>query len=70
MKRTTKLMFAIAPALFAAMLWTLPASADPDMAKKEKKECVVCHTEDGSPELNKAGEYYKKNKKLPPAQKK
>lgn len=70
MRRTTHLLMALAPALAAVLLWNTAAVATPEMGEKEKKECVVCHTEDGSPDLNDAGKYYQKNKKLPPAKKK
>ncbi len=70
MNQLTKLFVALLPALAVLMIWSLPASADPEMAKKTKKECVVCHVSEESPELNETGEYYQKNKKLPPAPKK
>lgn len=70
MNHLTKTMAALLPALAVLMIWSLPASADPEMAKKTKKECIVCHVSEDSPELNETGEYYHKNKKLPPDPKK
>ncbi len=70
MNHFTKLAVALLPAMAMLMMWSLPASADPEMAKKTKKECVVCHVSEESPELNETGEYYQKNKKLPPEPKK
>ncbi|MCU0228827.1 MAG: hypothetical protein MUF01_14430 [Bryobacterales bacterium] len=70
MNHLTKLVAALLPALAVLMMWSLPASADPEMAKKTKKECTVCHVSEDSPELNATGEYYQKNKKLPQAPKK
>ena len=70
MNRISKVLFALLPALAVVMMMSLPAAADPEMAKKTKKECIVCHVSEESPELNETGEYYLKNKKLPPAPKK
>jgi len=47
--------------LFAGLLFAPLAIGTPEMAKKEKKRCVYCHTAIGKPELNEAGEYYKKH---------
>ncbi len=35
------------------------ASGTPELAKKENKQCVYCHTSIGKPDLNDAGKYYK-----------
>ncbi|MCW5962414.1 MAG: hypothetical protein KIT83_00115 [Bryobacterales bacterium] len=70
MNQLTKLFVALLPALAVLMMWSIPASADPEMAKKTKKECTTCHVSEDSPELNETGEYYLKNKKLPPEPKK
>lgn len=66
-RRMTHLILALTPALAAILLWNTAAVATPEMGEKEKKECMVCHVEEGSPDLNDAGKYYHKNKKLPPA---
>jgi hypothetical protein len=65
---TTGLFITLAPALAAVLLWNIAAGATTAMGKKEKKECVVCHTGKGLYSLNDAGKYYQKNKKLPPAE--
>ena len=66
MRRITQLLIALAPALAALLLWNTSATATPEMGEKEKKECTVCHVEEGAPDLNETGKYYHKNKKLPP----
>lgn len=35
------------------------AAGTPEMAKKEGKQCIYCHTAVGKPDLNEAGKYYK-----------
>jgi len=42
-----------------ALLLSPFAVGTPEMAKKENKQCVVCHTAIGKPDLNEAGKYYK-----------
>ena len=37
------------------------ATAKPEYAKKEGKNCVYCHVKMGSKELNDAGKYYKEH---------
>ena len=37
------------------------ATAKPEYAKKEGKNCVFCHVMMGSMELNDAGKYYKEH---------
>jgi hypothetical protein len=37
------------------------ATAKPEYAKKEGKNCVFCHVKMGSKELNDAGKYYKEH---------
>ena len=61
----TRLMAASTPALAAVLLWNPAATATSEMGKKEKKECIVCHTGKGLYSLNDAGKYYKQHKKLP-----
>lgn len=38
--------------------------ATPEYTKKENKRCLYCHPAFGKPDLNDAGEYYKKHKTL------
>jgi len=35
-----------------------PSYAKPEYAKTEGKACTFCHTTEGKPELNEAGNYY------------
>jgi hypothetical protein len=42
-----------------ALLFSPFAIGTPEIAKKEKKSCVTCHTGVGKPDLNDAGKYYK-----------
>lgn len=63
--RTT--MRCLAPASVLALggwLMTSNVYASPDFAKKERRDCVYCHTTKTSRELNDAGKYYKKHKTL------
>ncbi len=66
----TRLFAAGAPAFVAVLLWNSTATATPEMGKKEKKECVACHTGKGLYSLNEAGKYYKQHKKMPPPEQK
>jgi len=70
MNEITKIFLALLPALVVFMMFSVPAAADPEMAEKTTKECTFCHVSEDAPDLNKTGEYYKKNKKLPPEPKK
>lgn len=65
-----RLSLASAPVLVAMLFWNMDAAATSEMAKKEKKECIVCHTGKGLYSLNEAGKHYKQNKTLPPAEEK
>jgi hypothetical protein len=47
-----------------ALLFSPFATATPEFAKKEEKQCVYCHTAVGKPDLNEAGKYYKERKTL------
>ncbi len=40
------------------------AISTPEISKKEEKQCTVCHTALGKPDLNDAGKYYKANRTL------
>ena len=42
-----------------ALLFSPFAVGTPELAKKENKQCVYCHTSIGKPDLNDAGKYYK-----------
>ena len=42
-----------------ALTFAQLVSGTPEMAKKENKQCVYCHTAVGKPDLNDAGKYYK-----------
>jgi hypothetical protein len=42
-----------------ALLLSPFAKGTPEMAKKEAKQCVYCHTAMGKPDLNDARKYYK-----------
>lgn len=44
-----------------ALLVSPFAIGTPEMAKKESKQCVYCHTAIGKPDLNDAGKYYKEH---------
>jgi hypothetical protein len=44
-----------------ALLLSPFAVGTPEMAKKESKQCVYCHTAIGKPDLNEAGKYYKEH---------
>ncbi len=73
MRIFTKVSFALTPALAMVgimLFWSPGAVATPEIGEKVKKECTVCHTAEGEPDLNETGKYYQKNKKLPPAPKK
>jgi hypothetical protein len=49
----------------AVVLLFVPFSAGtPEMAKKENKQCVYCHTAIGKPDLNDIGKYYKDHRTL------
>lgn len=56
-------------ALIVAVAFSMTAViATPDIAKKTGKPCSYCHkSPSGGKELTTAGQYYQKNKKLPPA---
>jgi cytochrome c551/c552 len=68
-----KFRFAIPVLALCAGLMVNVAFAKKEYTAKEKKACSFCHKgaapKDGK-DLNKVGEYYKTNKKLPPAEKK
>jgi len=52
---------AIPAAILAAGLLlasATPSYAKPEYAKTEGKACTFCHTTEGKPELNEAGNYY------------
>jgi hypothetical protein len=66
-KRFAQTMMAALPSMALVVLWGTSARATPEIAEKVKKECTVCHVEEGSPDLNNTGKFYQKNKKLPPA---
>jgi hypothetical protein len=50
---------ALVPALTATREETTPAPRTIEVAEKERRSCVTCHTAFGRPELNEAGEYYR-----------
>jgi hypothetical protein len=54
-----KIIRALAIVGLVALLVSPFAKATPEFSKKEKKQCVYCHTAMGKPELNEAGKYYK-----------
>jgi hypothetical protein len=41
-----------------------PAAPTPEMAQKERRSCVTCHTALGRPDLNRIGDYYKEHRTL------
>jgi hypothetical protein len=55
----TKILRASAIFGGVALLLSPLAKGTPEMAKKESKQCVYCHTAIGKPDLNDAGKYYK-----------
>jgi len=59
-----RLISALAVFLGAAILAAPFAIGTPEIAKKEEKQCTVCHTSLGKPDLNDAGKYYKINRTL------
>jgi mono/diheme cytochrome c family protein len=56
------------PAVAAPPPVVLPAATraalplTPELAEKERRSCVTCHTALGRPELNAAGNYYKEHR--------
>ena len=44
-----------------ALFFSPFAAGTPELAKKENKQCVYCHTSIGKPDLNDAGKYYKEH---------
>jgi hypothetical protein len=66
-RRIAQTLLAALPSMALVVLWSSSATATPEISEKVKKECTVCHVEDGSPDLNATGKFYQKNKKLPPA---
>jgi hypothetical protein len=55
-----KQMFRALGITAAVALLFVPFSAGtPEIAKKENKQCVYCHTAIGKPDLNDIGKYYK-----------
>jgi hypothetical protein len=44
-----------------ALLLSPFAVGTPEMAKKESRQCIYCHTAIGKPDLNEAGRYYKEH---------
>lgn len=66
-KRIAHTLVAALPTLTVVVLWSTTATATPEIGEKVKKECTVCHVDEGAPELNETGKFYQKNKKLPPA---
>lgn len=44
-----------------AFIFSQIAVGTPEMAKKEGKQCIYCHTAVGKPDLNDAGKYYKEH---------
>ena len=61
-----RLIAACAPAFAAVLFWNSAAVATPEMGKKERQACTVCHTGKGLYSLNEVGKYYKQHKTLPP----
>jgi hypothetical protein len=57
----SKILRAIAIFGGVALLLSPFAVGTPEMAKKESKQCVYCHTAIGKPDLNDAGKYYKEH---------
>jgi hypothetical protein len=55
----TKILRVVAIFGGVALLLSPFAVGTPEMAKKEGKQCVYCHTAIGKPDLNDAGKYYK-----------
>ena len=56
-----KVLRALAIVASVALFLTPLAISTPEMAKKEQKQCVYCHTALGKPDLNEAGKYYKEH---------
>ena len=57
----TKILLALGILGAFAIVLSPFATATPEYAKKEDKQCVYCHTAVGKPDLNDAGKYYKDN---------
>jgi hypothetical protein len=57
----SKILRAVAIFAGVALLLSPFAVGTPEMAKKESKQCVFCHTAIGKPDLNDAGRYYKEH---------
>jgi len=62
--RLKKILRAFAIFGGVALLFTPLAVSTPEMAKKESKSCITCHTAVGKSDLNDAGKYYKEKKTL------
>ena len=56
-----RLLGFIALLTIAGLMLVPSAAGTPEMAKKESKSCVTCHTAVGKPDLNEAGKYYKEH---------
>ena len=59
-----KILRALAILGIVALLFMPFAVGTPEMAKKEDRQCIYCHTAIGKPDLNDAGRYYKDHKTL------
>lgn len=47
-----------------ALLFVPFSAGTPEIAKKENRQCVYCHTAIGKPDLNDVGKYYKDHHSL------
>lgn len=59
-----KILGFLALTALAALLFVPFAAGTPEYTKKEKRQCVYCHTSVGKPDLNDAGRYYKMHRTL------
>jgi len=62
--KVKKILRALAIIGSVALLFVPFAVGTPEYTKKEKKQCVYCHTAVGKPDLNDAGKYYKVHRTL------
>ncbi|MBI4473679.1 MAG: hypothetical protein HY646_13510 [Acidobacteria bacterium] len=59
-----KFFQALAIPIGIGLLFVPFAVSTPEIAKKENKGCLTCHTAVGKADLNDAGKYYKEKKTL------
>jgi hypothetical protein len=61
MNELRMLLWAMSIAGASVLAFAPGVSGTPEMAQREGRNCVTCHTGVGRPELNEIGEYYRDN---------